>query len=583
LDYKIVCGNSLIGLPGQGADRYRQLNKELEVLKKKFYDETNELEKKKLRTLINEKIQTVLKAAEDFDGYKIDFDFKLFFSEVWYKKKTKDEPKPERDGFDVVIGNPPYIQISKLEETLKKNLAKMKFETFSSSGDIYECFYENGNRVLAKGGHLCFITSNKWLRANYGTSTRKFFLTKTNPKLLFDFGQEMIFSTAIVHSNILLFQKNSFKNEFKGCQLSKTKLNSLIQYFNDNSISLDYFNEEVWAISSPELISIKFHLEKTAKKIIKWNVDINYGLKTGYNDAFIINEEKKVELEKKDNNNHTILKPILRGRDTRKYYCNFHNYYLITSHNGSKKNGTSRVNIVNDYPHIYEHLKSFEPKVSNRSDMGDHWTNLRSCAYLDEIEKEKIVFSEIVSEPQFYYDTKNYYPEASAFLITGENLKWLTAMLNSELITVLFRIFYAGGELVGKYRYKKAFLENLPIPEPNEDFKPVIDILVDYLGFYKGVYKDKSKEQSVSTYFESVLDGLVYEIVFSKDIKSTGKEILKHLGDLKPITDEMSEEEKLAIIQSEFERLYDPNHPVRFAIETLDSVEEVRIIKEALK
>ena len=583
LDYKIVAGNSLIGLPAQGADRYPQLSHELEVLKEMFYNETNESEKKNLRKQINEKIQSVLKAAEDFERYKIDFDFKLFFSEVWYKKRSKDDPKPERDGFDVVIGNPPYIQISKLVDSMKKDLTRMKFETFSSSGDIYELFYENGNRVLANGGHLCFITSNKWLRANYGTSTRKFFLTKTNPKLLFDFGQEMIFSTAIVHSNILLFQKGKFKNEFKGCQLSKTKLNSLVKYFKVNAINLDYFNEEVWAISTPELIKVKFHIEEVGTKISKWKIDINYGLKTGYNDAFIIDEVKKTELEGMDKNNRSIIKPILRGRDTRKYYCNFHNYYLINSHNGSKKTGVSRIDIIKDFPTIYEHLKSFIPKVSSRSDMGDHWTNLRNCAYLDELEKDKIVFSEIVSEPQFYYDTQKYYPEATAFLITGENLKWLTAFLNSELITVLFRIFYAGGELVGKYRYKKAFLENLPIPEPNKYFKPTIEILVDYLGFYKGVFKDKSKEQSISTFFESVVDGLVYQVVFPGEIKSAGKEILKHLGDLKPIIDDMSEEKKLAIIKSEFERLYDPNHPVRFAIETLDSVEEVRIIKEALK
>jgi very-short-patch-repair endonuclease len=573
LDYKIVAGNSLIGLLAQGADRYPQLSKELEMLKEKFYNETNEKTKKELRERIKQKIETVLDTAEDYDGYKIDFDFKLFFSEVWR----------EKGGFDVVIGNPPYIQISKLDDTLKKNLAKMKFETFSSSGDIYELFYENGNRVLANGGHLCFITSNKWLRANYGTSTRKFFLTKTNPKLLFDFGQEMIFSTAIVHSNILLFQKGRFKNEFKGCQFSKAKLNSLVQYFKDNAIKLDYFNEEVWAISTPELIEIKFHLENIGLKISKWQIEINYGLKTGYNDAFIIDEDKKKELENKDNTNNKLIKPILRGRDTRKYYCNFHNYYLINSHNGCKIDGLSKVDVIKDYPSIYEHLKSFEPKVSNRSDKGDHWTNLRNCAYLAELEKHKIVFSEIVSEPQFYYDTQKYYPEATAFLITGENLKWLTAFLNSELITVIFRIFYAGGELVGKYRYKKAFLENLPIPKPKKQFEPIIEMLVDYLGLYKGVLKDQSKEHTLAAFFESVVDGLVYEVVFPSEIKSAGKEILKHLGDLKPIRDDMSEEKKLAIIQSEFERLYDPNHPVRFAIETLDSVEEVRIIKEALK
>jgi adenine-specific DNA-methyltransferase len=483
----------------------------------------------------------------------------------------------------VVIGNPPYIQISKLDETLKRDLAKMKFETFSSSGDIYELFYENGNRVLANGGHLCFITSNKWLRANYGTSTRKFFLTKTTPKLLFDFGQEMIFSSAIVHSNILLFQKGRFKNEFRGCQLSKAKLNSLVQYFKDNAIKLDYFNEEVWAISTQQLIKIKSRLEDLGVKLKNWDLGFYRGILTGYNDAFIIHENAKSKLEKNEPNLKKIIKPILRGRDTRRYYCNYHNLYLINSHNGDKRRGIKRIDIPNDFPKLLDYLRDFPKDIQTRSDKGDHWTNLRNCAFLEEVEKDKIVFSEIVSEPQFYFDTQKYYPEATAFLITGENLKWLTAFLNSQLITVLFRIFYAGGELVGKYRYKKAFLENLPIPEPKKQFEPIIEMLVDYLGLYKGVYKDQSKEHSLAAFFESVVDGLVYEVVFPEEIKSAGKEIVKHMGDLKPITDDMSEEKKLAIIQSEFERLYDPNHPVRFAIETLDSVEEVRIIKEALK
>lgn len=583
LDYKIVCGNSLIGIPANGTILDGNAQKLLEELKEQFYNETDEGEKKKQRSIINKKIQEFLKSTSQWAGYNIDFDFKLFFSEVWR----------EKGGFDVVIGNPPYIQISKLDDVLKKNLTKMKFETFSSSGDIYELFYENGNRVLANGGHLCFITSNKWLRANYGTSTRKFFLTKTNPKLLFDFGQEMIFSTAIVHSNILLFQKGKFKNEFKGCQLSKAKLNSLIKYFNDNAINLDYFNEEVWAISTPELIKTKKLLEKEHKKLSEWPINFRRGILTGFNPAFIISSEIRDKIIKNDSKSKSIIHPILRGRDTRKHYCNFHELYIIGTFPSKKVN-------IDYFKGVKDYLESFDKrkleqngksfinnegeKDSGRKPTKHSWFELQdSTAYYIEFEKPKIVFSEIVSEPQFYYDTQKYYPEATAFLITGENLKWLTAFLNSELITVLFRIFYAGGELVGKYRYKKAFLENLPIPEPNENFKPTIEILVDYLGLYKGVFKDKSKEQSISSFFESVVDGLVYQIVFPSEIKSAGKEILKHLGDLKPITDEMSEEKKLAIIQSEFERLYDPNHPVRFAIETLDSVEEVRIIKESLK
>lgn len=572
LDYKIVCGNSLIGLP-ESAMRNLQVEAELERLKEQFYNLTDEAKKKALRQEINTKIRELLDSAEEFAGYPIDFDFKLFFSEVWR----------EKGGFDVVIGNPPYVPISKLDKDLKKSLLKMKFETFSSRGDIYECFYENGNRVLREGGHLCFITSNQWLRSNYGTSTRKFFLTKTNPKLLFDFGQVMIFSTAIVHSNILLFQKNRYNNEFKGCQFSNAKTNSLDQYFRDNVISLDYFTEEVWALSDPKLINIKIRLERKAVKLKNWNVELYRGVLTGYNDAFIINEESRNNLISIEPKLEQIIKPILRGRDIRKYYCNFHNYYLINTHNGDKKRGIHRIYVREDFPNLYEYLSSFPNEIRSRADSGDHWTNLRNCAFLNEIEKNKIIFSEIVSEPQFYYDDNQYYPEVTASFIIGEHLKWLVAMLNSELLTVFYRIFYAGGELVGKYRYKKIFLENLPIPEPTGNSKPKIEILVDYLGYYKRIFKDKSIEQSIVSFFESVIDGIVYEIVFPTELKSAGKEILKHLGDLKPITDEMSDAEKLAIIQGEFERLYDPNHPVRTAIETLDSVEEVRIIKEALR
>src|SRR5690554_1014898 len=575
LDYKIVKGDSLVGFLFDSVGRTSVLEK-VERLKEKMLTETDHNEKEKIRKQVRDLLDPIYQNSAKGLGYQVDFDYRYEFSEIFTKG---------RKGFDLVIGNPPYVQISKLDEQLKKTLSKLQFKTFSSSGDIYELFYEKGNNILAKGGHLCYITSNKWLRANYGKSTRQYFLTQTNPKLLFDFGQEMVFSSAIVHSNILLFQNARFQGQFEGCQMARGKLNgqSLDQYFEENAISLDYFTEEVWAISTPELISIKKKLENTGKKIKALNLNIYRGVLTGFNDAFIISRETKNKLTNKEPELSEIIKPILRGRDTRKYYCNYHDLFLINTHNGDRRNQIPRVKVQEDFPYLLKYLESFPDKIRTRADKGDHWTNLRNCAFLAEAEKEKIIFSEIVSEPQFYYDTDRYYPEATAFLITGNNLKWLTAFLNSEPITVLFRIFYAGGELVGKYRYKKAFLENLPIPEPIPDYEEIVDVIVDYLTFFKGKYKDESKNHLTSKYFELVIDGLVYEILLKDQVQSANKQILPHLGDLKPITDEMSDEEKLAIIQSEFERLYDPNHPVRNNLETLDSVEEVKIIKEALK
>ncbi len=574
LDYKIVCGNSLVGLPPQGADRYPSLKDELEDLKKQFYTETNEAEKKRLRKSINEKIQTVLTTAEDFEGYPIDFDYELFFSEVW----------KEKGGFDIVIGNPPYLQIQYLSDYDKDLLKKIKYDVFSLRGDLYELFYERGKLILRNEGHLCYITSNKWLRANYGKTTRNYFIEKVNPKILYDFGQEMVFSTAIVHSNVLLFQNSSFNNEFYGVAFKDEdfKQLNLTDYFDKNKTILGFKKDEVWSITSPQLTKIKNKIESKGRKLSEWDNKITRGIITGLNEAFIIDEEKFKDFSHNPKNKE-VLKKIVRGRDTRKYYCNDSNKWMIISRFNENQI------IKEDYPDIYEYLLDFELALKKRGQVRNgqhHWLeldNTPSKKFFAQFEEPKIVFSEIVSEPQFCLETQNLYPEASSFFIIGENLKWLCAFLNSETITVIFRLFYAGGELVGKYRYKKVFLNSLPIPIPNPEIEVIIEKLVDYISFYKGLYKDKARDSSVSNYYETIIDGIVNEILFESEFQSANKTILKHLSDLKPINEDMSDEENLGIIQSEYERLYQPDHPVRFAIETIDSIEEVRIIKEALK
>lgn len=582
LDYKIVCGNSLIGLPQGFEPRWLD---ELEEAKNEFFECTNEKKKKILRENINSRLRDYLNSSERTLGYHIDFDYKLFFSEVWH----------ENQGFDLVIGNPPYVQIQKLENEYKEILERLQFDTFSLSGDLYEVFYEKGVSILSKGGHLCYITSNKWLRANYGESTRHFFLNRTNPKILFDFGQEMVFASAIVHSNVLLIQNAKWLNQFHGCQMAKGKLKgySLTEYFATNSIKLDYFTDEVWAISTPELIKAKATLESKGKKLRKWPLNFRRGVLTGYNPAFILDGPTKDQILKVDKKSVEIIRPILRGRDTRKYYCNFHDYWMICTF--------PTLNIdIKKYPGVESYLLSHDKrkleqtgkkfinskgeKDKARKRTKHKWFETQdSIAYSEEFAKPKIVFSEIVSEPQFFYDKSEYYPEATAFLITGNHLKWLTAFLNSYPITKLFRIFYAGGELVGKYRYKKAFIENLPIPEPLPEYEPTISQLVDYLTHYKSLQFEKSGDKMISDFYEAIIDALVYEVLFSDQFERSNKKSINHLKDLKPLQSKASDEHKLGIIQSEFERLYDPNHPVRNNLETIGNIEEVRIIKEALK
>jgi hypothetical protein len=318
-------------------------------------------------------------------------------------------------------------------------------------------------------------------------------------------------------------------------------------------------------------------IEAVVTPLKNWNISISYGIKTGFNEAFIIDGKKKDELIAKDPKAKEIIKPILRGRDIKRYQASFADLWLIDTHNGY--NNEPPIKIEN-YPVIKEYLNTHLDKITKRQDKGVTPYNLRHCAYHQEFEKEKIVYAEIVFDSAFYFDNSNMYAEATAFVLTGENTKYLTALLNSRLLTFAFRAFYAGGDLRGNtFRYKKVFLENLPIiRDVSYDNKHCFELLVDFIQYAK------LKELKLQTaYYEQLIDGLVFELYFADEIHLANKPILKHLGDLKPITEDMTAEEKLAIIQSEFDRLYDPSHPVRNHLETLDSVEPVRFVKEALQ
>ena len=199
-----------------------------------------------------------------------------------------------------------------------------------------------------------------------------------------------------------------------------------------------------------------------------WNINIYRGILTGYNDAFIIDGKKKDELMAEDPKSAEIIRPILRGRDIKRYGYDFADLWLINTHNGVKEKGIKPIN-VEDYPAVKKHLDQYYPKLEKRADKGETPYNLRNCAYMEDFSKQKLMYSEIVREPQFYLDNDGeIFPEATSFIMTGEHLEYLYHLLHSKTATYFFKTFYAGGGLGETgYRYKKAFLENLPVPKPN--------------------------------------------------------------------------------------------------------------------
>jgi len=386
----------------------------------------------------------------------------------------------DQGGFDIVIGNPPYINFENLSNDLYKESLK-KYKTYTATGDIYYLFTELALELNKEKGITTYIISNKWLRANSGEKLREYLSNERySLKKLIDFNQYMIFENAIVHSNIIIMRKSQRDNYGIAFQVNGdfNLKKTISKYIDSFGVSFDYYNSEIWNILSMEELTLKKRIETEFTKLADLDIEIKYGIKTGYNDAFIIDEDIKNDLVKKNVTNLNIIKPVVRGRDTRRYFYNNSRLFIINSHNGY--NDEARIDVINDYPDIYNHLLKFETKAKNRSDKGSHWTNLRNCAYIDRMESPKIIFSEIVSSPQFYYDESGLLPEATTFMIYGNNLKIITSILNSKLSTYLFKKFYAGGSLVGKYRYKKSFLLNMPIPFDNAlKEKELIEDLVD--------------------------------------------------------------------------------------------------------
>ena len=395
------------------------------------------------------------------------------------------------DGFDIVIGNPPYIQLQNDGGKLAKLYADCNYKTYARTGDIYCLFYERGYQLLKPNGHLCYITSNKWMRAGYGEKTREFFAKNTNPLLLIDFAGVKIFESATVDTNILLFAKAV--NEHKTlCAVTnkqnKDSVKNLSVFVQQSGSECEFSNSDSWVILSPIEQSIKRKIEAVGTPLKDWDIQINYGIKTGYNDAFIINTEKRDEIlsncQSEDERTRTaeLIRPILRGRDIKRYGYNWANLWLINTHNGIRGK-LERVHIE-DYPAIKAHLDQYWDRISKRADKGDTPYNLRNCAYLEDFSKPKIMYPNMTKYIPFYFDEKNFLQNDKSFMITGKHIAYLTAFLNSSIFKFCFLDKFP--ELQGGTReLRKIFFDKIPVlkvsDKENEIFKSLVtDIQNDY-------------------------------------------------------------------------------------------------------
>jgi len=507
LDYKVVCGDSLGRIE---IDLYNQeaFNR-LESLKEKYFNETNSLKRQELKKEIDDLIFQITK------GHK-EFDFGVYFSEVFRKK----------NGFDIVIGNPPYVKDERITH-LKPQLQKNFKEFFDSTFDLYVYFYRKSYDILREKGILCFISSNKWMRAKYGKKLRKFLKENTTILKLIDFSGYRVFAQT-VDTNIILFRKQKPQKDhiFEFTEVRRN-VDDIIDYIKSNSNTMlqEKLSDNTWTLADDRVLALKEKIEKIGKPLKDWNVKIYRGVLTGYNDAFIIDTETRNRIlancktEEERKRTEEIMKPVLRGRDIEKYYYKWAGLWVIIIPAGWTNNHRGRENpeefFKKTFPALYKHFMNFSnvktrgKGLFDRDDQGDYWWELRHCDYYPEFEKEKIVWQEMSFEPSFAYDDKKFYTNQTSYIITGENLKFILGILNSKISNwYMQNISYSLSE--GARRWIKQYVEQIPIPPltpQNQAIAKQIITFVDQILSTK-----KQNPEADTSKLEKEIDKLVYKL-----------------------------------------------------------------------
>lgn len=557
LDYKIVVGNSLVSKLGDdiididwnlnetshglfGADlakRKGELLKLISAEQKEFFNPDSDkkklaadIRKLKIDLLINQlELMVTTKGIEtkpNGTGKKLAEQTERYLQTLGWKdsikqlKKLKDQPDkplhffdwkldfPEvlnglvntNTGFDIVIGNPPYVEAKKL-----KHISQFlkSYRVYSGTADLSSYFFDLGINLSKTNGLLCFINTNKFFNTGYGKPVRELILEKEIKQLL-NFEQVEVFEGILV-SSVIISIKNKINNQdnvFPYKKFFKLKNTEFVKTFieqieNRESYQQKHLTEKEWSFADDSNLVLKLKIENdsTLLKNIK-GVNVYRGITTGYNPAFIINKEQRKNFLKVNKNNQDIIKPLLQGRNIRKWQYNFNDEFILQTGYDT--------NIKKNYPDIFEHLSQFKNELVARADQGKDWWNLRACKYYGDFEKPKIIWGLTADKWAYAYDENGHYLPSNGYILTSEevSIKYLLAIINSNLLKYYFGfigVMTAGGA----FTLKHSTILELPIKIASNQ-KTFIRI-VDQILAQKSQGKDTSA-------FEQQIDNLVYRL-----------------------------------------------------------------------
>ncbi len=418
-------------------------------------------------------------------------------------------------GFDCVIGNPPYIRQEQIKE-IKPLLQKQYQDFYNSTADIYTYFFALSYLLLKEKGFNAFITSNKYARAKYGAKLRELLLKKTIIVSYMELNALKVFESAAVDTSIMSFIKqeppkeSSFKY-YEPTPDDKSDLkNARSLPMRQNALSTESF-----IFANTTLLDLRDKMEGVGTPLKDWDIQIYRGILTGANEAFIIPTEKREEIlnacktQEERKRTERLIKPVLRGKDIKRYSYEWAGEWLINTHNGytSFSHKIPPIDIAK-YPATKAHLDAHYDTIATRCDQGDTPYHLRNCAYLEDFEKEKIVWAEMTDEPRFIYDNKGFLTNQTCYFIARDD-KYLFAILNSKVIYFFMRQIASNlGE--GAFRWIKQFIERLPIPKITEKNQELARKITDCA---EQILALKEKDPKANTQrLEKEIDALVYRL-----------------------------------------------------------------------
>lgn len=514
LEYKIVEGNALTRLKVL-VDAENLCD--LPELKEQFFNETDSANKDSLHRRIKQKEQATYESARA-RGSKTNFDIHIAFSEILSQSSQKK-------GFDIVIANPPYVRQERLKE-MKPQLKADFPGLYLGTADLYTYFYATAVQLLSVGGVLAFISSNKFFRRLYGSKIREHLSGLCDVSQVIDFGDSPIFE-AIAYPTIVIAQK---RLAMQNISASNNLVRSLIwppkNAPNDTSnlafaLQEDGFDlpqkllsEDGWWLHTPPVQSLFNKLQAEGTPLGELvNNKFNCGIKTGFNRAFIVDQETCEKLIKQDSSSQEILRPFLKGEDVKRWVVAESTKFLVNIPSSANvrhpwtdlPEEEAEAVFASTYPAIYDHFDNHRERLQNRSDQGRYFWELRSCTYYHDFHKNKIFYKEISTHQWLAWDEEQFFANNKAFIIPGVT-KYILGVMNAK-ITWFFLEKIAAIMQGGALALQLPYISKIPIPQASQEEQARIErVVTQIIGI-----KQKDPQKDVST-LEILLDSLVFDL-----------------------------------------------------------------------